>query len=240
MESQWYYANAGQKFGPITAAQLKWLAASRKLTPTDLVWKEGMASWVAAGNVQGLFVQGTAATPLPVARPASPVNPRRPVQPQQPVAPQPDPNDPLGFLDQISSPTPSDPAAQPGYGQPYNPAGYDPRAQPGPACGYAASRDSLRRPVGRSHRKDALNSLGLSILGIALILLCWFVRVTFKAVIFGGGCGIMGVALAAHTLSGMSRSRNGEGKGMAIAGLVVGIIAVVLLALGLLVQVSNL
>ncbi len=52
MDRMWYYAPAGsERQGPVTEAQLKDLLAGGQLSPTDLVWSEGMASWVAAGTV---------------------------------------------------------------------------------------------------------------------------------------------------------------------------------------------
>lgn len=42
MSQQWHYAQDGQQQGPITPSELKSLAASGKIRPTDLVWREGM------------------------------------------------------------------------------------------------------------------------------------------------------------------------------------------------------
>lgn len=54
----------GTAGGPLTPAQLKRLADSGQLSPTDLVWKEGLAQWVPAGKVRGLFpVSPPAAVP---------------------------------------------------------------------------------------------------------------------------------------------------------------------------------
>jgi phage shock protein PspC (stress-responsive transcriptional regulator) len=66
---QWYYARSGQKFGPVDGLGLKQLAASGDIAVSDLVWRDGMAGWVPAGKVQGLFPEGVAAAcppPLPV------------------------------------------------------------------------------------------------------------------------------------------------------------------------------
>jgi len=41
----WYYAEAGQQFGPITEEDLLGLAASGKIRPDTLVWHDGMANW---------------------------------------------------------------------------------------------------------------------------------------------------------------------------------------------------
>src|SRR4051812_15217347 len=53
--SEWYYTSAGQQNGPVTAAQLKQAAQSGQLTPTDLVWKDGMPDWVPATKLKGIF-----------------------------------------------------------------------------------------------------------------------------------------------------------------------------------------
>ena len=51
------------KIGPITDADLKQLAISGNLSPSDQVWKEGMAGWTTAGNLKGLFSQKTTNEP---------------------------------------------------------------------------------------------------------------------------------------------------------------------------------
>lgn len=56
----WYYAHAGEQFGPYSAADIKRLADSGKLLPEDLVWREGMEEWIAARKVKGLFGEGPA------------------------------------------------------------------------------------------------------------------------------------------------------------------------------------
>jgi len=46
MASEWFYTRDGKsKAGPVASAQLKALARSGQLLPTDMVWKEGMAQW---------------------------------------------------------------------------------------------------------------------------------------------------------------------------------------------------
>ena len=64
MAQNWYYAAGEQKLGPYSASQLRQLAATGQLRPTDMVWKEGMKQWAAAGSVKGLFPP---ATDLPLA-----------------------------------------------------------------------------------------------------------------------------------------------------------------------------
>lgn len=85
MAAEWYYAKNKQKVGPVTDAQLKELVRSGGLARTDMVWKQGMAKWMQAGQVEGLFkdepsqaVTASVPPPLPdssgvvpvVARPA--------------------------------------------------------------------------------------------------------------------------------------------------------------------------
>ncbi len=54
-EVQWYYARNDQQFGPVSAAELKQLADAGRLSPDDLLWREGMDSWATAINLRGLF-----------------------------------------------------------------------------------------------------------------------------------------------------------------------------------------
>lgn len=57
MSAQWYYTNNGQQKGPVTDVELKQLAVSGNLIPTDQVWKDGMSAWTNAVNLKGLFQQ---------------------------------------------------------------------------------------------------------------------------------------------------------------------------------------
>jgi hypothetical protein len=65
MADLWYYAQNGQQLGPVPSTQLQQLAAQGHLQPADLIWKEGMPSWVAASSVQGLFQQQPPAPHIP-------------------------------------------------------------------------------------------------------------------------------------------------------------------------------
>jgi hypothetical protein len=65
VSQDWYYAAGGERHGPVSAPELKKLAGAGTLTPTDLVWKDGMADWVPARSIKGLF-------------PATPANPAGP------------------------------------------------------------------------------------------------------------------------------------------------------------------
>lgn len=55
MADQWYYAKGRQQHGPISSEQLREVAQSGELLPTDLVWKTGMADWQPAGLLKGFF-----------------------------------------------------------------------------------------------------------------------------------------------------------------------------------------
>ena len=55
MATAWYYTIKGQKQGPVSSQQLKELADQRVLSPSDMVWKDGMAEWAAASKIKGLF-----------------------------------------------------------------------------------------------------------------------------------------------------------------------------------------
>jgi hypothetical protein len=54
-EVLWYYAKNDQQLGPVSPTELKKLAESRALSSDDLIWREGMESWVPAARVKGLF-----------------------------------------------------------------------------------------------------------------------------------------------------------------------------------------
>ncbi len=56
----WHYSINGEKLGPVGSAELKRLADAGTLSPSDLVWREGLAAWVAAESVKGLFTQPAA------------------------------------------------------------------------------------------------------------------------------------------------------------------------------------
>ena len=76
---QWYYSKNNQQQGPVSSGQLKQLAVSGQLQPSDLVWKEGMGQWVEGRKIKGLF---------PAAPPAnSQVPPPIPTAPNIPSVP---------------------------------------------------------------------------------------------------------------------------------------------------------
>jgi len=67
----WYYSKPGSsdRQGPISADELRKKAASGEIGRDDLIWKDGMADWVAARSAKGLFPERAPATPPPLPRP---------------------------------------------------------------------------------------------------------------------------------------------------------------------------
>jgi hypothetical protein len=55
MTAEWYYARGKEHVGPVTDQQLKELVRSGEVSRTDMVWRQGMAKWQRAGEVEGLF-----------------------------------------------------------------------------------------------------------------------------------------------------------------------------------------
>ena len=74
MGEQWHYTRGGQQFGPVPAAELKRMASSGDLSPTDMVWKEGMPNWVSAEKLKGLFPGSPAVTATPPPQPPAPAS----------------------------------------------------------------------------------------------------------------------------------------------------------------------
>src|SRR4051794_2703415 len=68
MTQQWYFSRDGKtKSGPVSAAQLKELARSGRLVPTDQLWREGLTQWMPATKVKGLFPNDQSNPPEAVA-----------------------------------------------------------------------------------------------------------------------------------------------------------------------------
>jgi hypothetical protein len=61
--AEWYYAQNNQQQGPVSATELKQMAAAGELRPADLIWREGMQDWIPASSAKGLFSERTAAVP---------------------------------------------------------------------------------------------------------------------------------------------------------------------------------
>ncbi len=52
---RFFFARNGEQFGPFDSKEIRALAATGKLLPADMVWREGMPEWVQASQVKGLF-----------------------------------------------------------------------------------------------------------------------------------------------------------------------------------------
>lgn len=80
MAQEWYYTHGDRKVGPVSARELKQVAADGTIQPTTLVWTEGMKEWKEARSIKGLAglwpssppVASVPLPPLP-ARRATPV-----------------------------------------------------------------------------------------------------------------------------------------------------------------------
>jgi GYF domain 2 len=58
--AEWYYTTNNQQMGPISWDELRQLASTGLLHPTDMVWKEGMVDWAKADRTDGLFSERAA------------------------------------------------------------------------------------------------------------------------------------------------------------------------------------
>jgi hypothetical protein len=79
MAADWFYILDGKNIvGPVSSAQLRALARSGKLGPTDMVLQDGMAKWTPASAIKGLFNPVLEAAPVKQrARGASPAGAER-------------------------------------------------------------------------------------------------------------------------------------------------------------------
>jgi hypothetical protein len=86
--ARWYYARDNKhKLGPFSPAQLKGLAASGQLLPSDMVLRDGGRKWVPAASVQGLFAKpGPVHSGRPRASPPPPPPGAPPTRPGRPDA----------------------------------------------------------------------------------------------------------------------------------------------------------
>jgi len=54
-ETRWYYARDRKKVGPLTWEQLRRLADTGELTPTDMLLQDGDGKWQPANTIPNLF-----------------------------------------------------------------------------------------------------------------------------------------------------------------------------------------
>ena len=55
MAAEWHVTRQGKQYGPFTEEKIRGLVATKRLSADDLIWRQGMAQWVAAGSVLSLF-----------------------------------------------------------------------------------------------------------------------------------------------------------------------------------------
>lgn len=79
---EWHYTSNNQKFGPVSSAELKKLAATGKLKPSDLIWKDGWDDWKPADKIKGLLNL----TPPPIPRNSPSSTPRGAIKPNSPTS----------------------------------------------------------------------------------------------------------------------------------------------------------
>ncbi len=68
--SAWHFVKNGQKEGPVETLDLQKMIQSGSLPPTTLVWKQGMAEWVAANTLPDFGATAIVAPPLGAEDPA--------------------------------------------------------------------------------------------------------------------------------------------------------------------------
>jgi hypothetical protein len=56
-DDQWYVSRNEHEYGPLRFSDLAQFAKQGRLLERDWVWKPGLASWVAASDVSGIFVE---------------------------------------------------------------------------------------------------------------------------------------------------------------------------------------
>lgn len=69
MSKKWWYSKGDQKVGPLTADEMRAAVASKVITESTLVWKEGLDKWVPAKQVNGLIPESASSTRPPPLRP---------------------------------------------------------------------------------------------------------------------------------------------------------------------------
>ena len=85
--ADWHYMENGQQQGPVTAEQLRVL-----ITPSDLVWKEGLPEWVPASTIPNLLPKRSSPPPTPA---PPPVVPDAPPGVAEKILPSASPKDPI-------------------------------------------------------------------------------------------------------------------------------------------------
>jgi hypothetical protein len=160
MTDLWFYAHDDNKIGPCSAQQLKELAASGRILPTDTVWKEGVERGVPARKVRHLFPTAPAGVPPAQAPPPSPLPAGTPpsdtLPPARPEAARPAPDVEPNSVEPGTGPADSTPATAHG-----DPAGarFAEGAGPGPVGWPPATRD---QPAPQPQPDRKLRAVGLN------------------------------------------------------------------------------
>lgn len=55
MSRSYYYTRNGKEYGPVSVAELRERFNNNRLSPTDLLWTEGMPEWKPAADIPGLL-----------------------------------------------------------------------------------------------------------------------------------------------------------------------------------------
>jgi hypothetical protein len=95
--AEWHYSRGNEQYGPVSSAQLKQMAAGGQLQPTDLIWKDGMPGWLAAGKIKGLFDAAPAAAAPAATTQSAPATAPPPAAPAPTSEPAPQPASPIEY-----------------------------------------------------------------------------------------------------------------------------------------------
>jgi hypothetical protein len=83
----WYYARGGVQAGPAPASELKRMAETGQLLPSDFVRKANTTQWIEAGKVRGLFPEAPGRSePVPLPDPKQELPSGAPPAPRPPPA----------------------------------------------------------------------------------------------------------------------------------------------------------
>ena len=91
MVKVWLVVIQGSQCGPMSNTELKALADSGQLKPTDYVWKEGLTEWIQARKIKSLFppspppLPSTTTPPLPATSAGQESNPTTPNARKKPI-----------------------------------------------------------------------------------------------------------------------------------------------------------